>query len=85
MVDSMEYLTDIAKTKKERDNMTDYKNTGKRVKAIDDILGQVSFGQILWYEVRKHKFMLSVAYGLAITALYVVNGLPIAIHNVFGR
>ena len=54
-------------------------------KAIDEVLSQVSFGQIVWYEVRKHKFMLAVLYGILITSMYIMNGLPIAIHNVFGR
>jgi hypothetical protein len=79
--DGMDYAIDIGKHKKRKEVDKVGKNKLIEVTNINDM----KLHAILWHVVKRHKMLLMTTYATVITTLYIVNGLPIAVHNLFGR
>lgn len=77
------YAPAIAKHNKKKgaDTMKKAKESNiPRVTNINDL----STGKIIMHVVLRHKFLIAVTYGAIITALYIMQGLPIAVANLRG-
>ncbi len=71
------------KTNKKKGADTMKKAKGSNIPRVTNI-NDLSTAKIIWHVVTRHKFLLAVTYGAIITALYIMQGLPVAINNIRG-
>ena len=72
---------DKVKTNKKKGADTMKKTKESNIPKVTNI-NDLSSTKILWHLVTRHKFFIAVLYGVTITALYIMRGLPIALNNM---
>lgn len=58
---------------------------GIKSKAQNNVLNNVSTGQIIWHVVKRHKFGLVSTYAIILTAVWMFPPLPYLLMALFGR
>lgn len=68
------------------EDITPAKSVSKKVvkNEVDKVLNQFSFGQMLWHNIRRHKFGLTMTWAIFMTSVYVMPEWPRVVFGWIG-
>jgi len=75
------YATARVKTNTKKGVSTMKKAKESNIPQVTNI-NDLNTSKIIWHIVTRHKFFIAVAYGVFITVMYIMRGLPIALSNL---